>query len=360
MKNNKKNKKNKKSIIIIASILVVLLAAVGWLVYINATNYVATTKGEKITTDEFKFFLGSTKVELEGSANVDKNSETALKEFWNTVIEGMNAKDYAKQKALDSAKEFKVQLIRAKEKGLKLDQGDLEDVKATLSNIKSGMSSNYGGAEAGEKEFKKIYGVGYKQYEKILKDLMLVYKYVEGELPTFEITEAEMQDYYKESPNTVDTVTVRRILFATMDLTSPEGKEYTLEEKKDKKAQAEDILAKIKAGEDAEQFAIELSEDTTVKDNKGLFEITSNTSSNITGFQEWALDHKPGDADILESPYGYFVLKVEDRTTYDEVKDKVKEAVQTKKYLERLENWTKESQYDVIKNESIYIKINIE
>ncbi len=356
----KKNKKNKKSIIIIASILVVLLAAIGGLYYINATNYVATIKGEKITTSEFKFFLGSTKTEMETSANVDRNSETALKEFWNTKVEGMDAREYAKQKALDSAKEFKVQLIKAKEKSLELDPGDLEDVKATLNDIKNGMSSNYGGAEAGEKEFKKTYGISYKQYERILKDLMLVYKYVEGELPTFDVVETEMEDYYKESPKSVDTVSVRRILFATMDLTSPDAKEFTEQEKKEKKAQAEDILKKIKAGEDAEKLAVDLSDDTTVKENKGLFKITSNTSSNVPGFQEWALDHKPGDAEILESPYGYFVVKVEERTNYDEVKDKVKEAVQTKKYLERLENWTKESQYDVIKNEGIYNKINID
>lgn len=352
-----KRKKNKKSIITVALILAVVLAAIGWLVYINATNYVATVKGEKITTNEFKFFLGSTKLEMENAANVDRNDENALKEFWNTKVEGIDAREHAKQKALDSAKEFKVQLMKAKEKGLKLDQGDIENVKSTLGSIKDAQTTNFGGVEEGEKDFKSVYGVSYKQYEKILKDLMLIYKYVEGELPGFDATEAEMEEYYKESPGSVDTVTVRRIMFATMNMDTFE--EYTESEKKDIKAQAEDVLKKIKEGEDAEKLALELSDDTTVKDNKGLFKITTNTQSSLEGFKEWALEHQPGDADIIESIYGYFVVKVEDRTTYDEVKDKVKEAVQTKKYLERLENWTKESQYDVIKNERIFNKVNI-
>ncbi|WP_010246298.1 peptidylprolyl isomerase [Acetivibrio cellulolyticus] len=352
-----KNKKNKKTIIIFASILVLLLAVAGWLYYVNSTNYVATIKGEKITTDEFNFFLGSTKTEMETNANVDKTSETALNEFWNTKVEGVPARDYAKQQALDSAKEFKIQYIKAKEKGLKLEEGDLKDVKSTLDNIKSGMSSNYGGDKLGEEEFKKTYNIGYDRYENILKDLMLVYKYVEGELPTFSVSETEMKDYYKKSASAVDTVSVRRIMFATVDLQT--GKEFTEQEKKDKKAQADDVLEKIKAGGDAEKLAVDLSDDTTVKDNKGLFEVTSNSNTNIPGFQEWALEHKIGDTDILTTQYGYFVVKVEDRTTYDEVKDKVKEAVETQKYLERLENWKKESQYDVKKNDSIYNKINI-
>lgn len=355
----KKKRVDKKKIITVTSLLVLTLGAVGWLFYINATNYVATIKGEKITTDEFNFFLNSTRIEMESNANVDKRSESALKAFWDTRVEGMDVREYAKQQALNSAKDYKIQLIKAKEKGLKLDKGDLEDTKATFNQIKSQMSSAYGGEARGAEEFKKEYNISFEKYEKILKNLRLVYKYVEEELPTFDVTEAEMEEYYKESPNTVDKVKVRRIMFATMDLTSETGKEYTELEKRDIKAEAEKTLEKIRAGEDAEKLALDLSDDTTVKDNKGLFEVTANTSSNIPGFQQWALEHKPGDADILETEYGYFVLKVEERTTYDEVKDAVRESVQTKKYLERLENWTKDSEFDVIKNERIYNKINI-
>jgi foldase protein PrsA len=356
------SKKNisKKKIIAIASAVVLLLGAGGWLYYINATNYVAKIKGEKITTDEFNFFLGSAKTEMQSKAKVDTKNETALKAFWNTTIGGEPARDYAKQEALDSAKEFKIQLMKAKEKGLKLDDGNLKDVKSTLDNIKKGMASKAGGDGSGEKEFKKTYNIGYDKYEKILKDLMLVYKYVEGELPTFEVTDAEMEKYYKEKADTVDTVTIRQILFAKMDLTSAEGKEYTEQEIKDKKAKAEDVLKKIKAGEDAEKLALTLSDDTTVKEKKGLIEINAKSSLNIEGLQEWALDHKPGDADILDTDYGYFVVKVEKRTTYDDVKDKVKEAVQTQKFLDRLNNeWKKDPQYDVVKNDSIYNKMNI-
>jgi len=352
----KKQKVNKNKIIAVVSILVVLLGAIGWLYYINATNYVATIKGEKITTDEFNFFLGSTKLEMEGNANVDRESESALKAFWDTKIEGMDAREYAKQQALDSAKEYKIQLIKAMEKDMELDKGELEDTKATFNQIKNQMESVHGEGK-GEEEFKKTYNIGYEKYEKILKNLRLVYKYVEEELPTFDITEDEMKEYYGDKPNTVDKVQVRRIMFATMDLTT--GEEYTDDEKEDIKKEADETLEKIKSGEDSEKLALELSDDTTVEENKGLFEITANTSSNIPGFQQWALLHKPGDVDILETEYGYFLVKVESRTTYDEVKDNVKEAVQTQKYLDRLEKWSKDPEFDVVKNESIYNKINI-
>jgi foldase protein PrsA len=348
---------NNKKIIAIVSVLVVLLGALGWLYYINATNYVATIKGEKITTDEFNFFLGSTKLEMEQNANVDVTSQSALKAFWDTKIEGMDAREYAKQQALNSAKDYKIQLIKAKEKGLKLDKGEIEETKVIFDQIKKDMASRYGGDAKGEEAFKKDYNISYKKYEKILKNLRLIYKYVEEELPTFNVTEEEMEEYYKESPNTVDRVKVRRIMFATRDLKT--GKEYTNEEKKDIKAKAQKVLEKIKSGEDAEKLALEHSNDPSIQENKGLIEVTAQDQSSIPGFQEWVLEHKPGDADILESEFGYFVVKVEERTTYDDVKDAVKEAVQTKKYLERLENWAKESEFDVIKKENIYNKINI-
>lgn len=355
---SKKNISKKKAIAIV-SILVLILGVIGWIVYNALTGYVATIKGIKITTDEFNFFLGSAKVEMQSKAKVDTNNETALKAFWNTTFEGLPARDYAKQQALESAKEFKIQYIKAKEKGLKLDEGDIRNVKTTLNNIKSGMAEDAGGDEAGEKEFKKTYNIGYDKYEKILKDLMLVYKYVESELPNFEVTDAEMENYYKEKAKNVDTVTVRQILFAKMDLKSAEGKEYTEQEIKEKKAKAEDILKKVKAGEDAERLALTLSDDPSVEETKGILEINANSRLTIDGLQDWALEHKPGDAEILDTVYGYFVVKVEKRTTYDEVKDKVKEAVQTEKFLDRLEEWKKDPQYDVVKNDSIYNKMNI-
>lgn len=353
----KKREVNKKKIISIVSVLIVLLGVMGWLYYVNATNYVATIKGEKITVDEFNFFLGSTKLEMEQNASVDRTSESALKAFWDTKIEGMDAREYAKQQALDSAKDYKIQLIKAKEKGLELDKGELEEIKSILNQIKQDMAATYGGDAKGAEAFKKDYNITYEKYEKILKNLRLIYKYVEEELPTFDVTEAEMEEYYKESPNTVDKVQVRRIMFATMNLNT--GKEYTSEEKKDIKAKAQKVLEKIKDGEDAEKLALEYSDEPSVQDNKGLFEVTAQTPTTIPGYKEWVLEHKPGDADLLESDVGYFVLKVEDRTTYEEVKDDVKEAVQTKKYLERLEKWAKESEFDVIKNENVYNKINI-
>ena len=353
----KKREVNKKKIISIVSVLIVLLGVIGWLYYVNATNYVATIKGEKITVDEFNFFLGSTKIEMEQNANVDRTSESALKAFWDTKIEGMDAREYAKQQALNSAKDYKIQLIKAKEKGLELDKGELEEIKIILNQIKQDMAATYGGDAKGAEAFKKDYNISYEKYEKILKNLRLIYKYVEEELPTFDVTEAEMEEYYKESPSAVDKVQVRRIMFATMNLNT--GKEYTSEEKKDIKNKAQKVLEKIKDGEDAEKLALEYSDDPSIQENKGLFEVTAQTTTTIPGYKEWVLEHKPGDADLLESDVGYFVLKVEDRTTYEEVKDDVKEAVQTKKYLERLEKWAKESEFDVIKNESVYNKINI-
>lgn len=108
----------------------------------------------------------------------------------------------------------------------------------------------------------------------------------------------------------VDTVSVRHILFKTVD---DENKPLSDDEIKKAKTNADKTLAEWKAGEADEtsfaDYATELSEDTGSQSNGGLIE-NNLPGQNVKAFNDWIFDEarKEGDCDIVETEYGYHII----------------------------------------------------
>ncbi len=90
---------------------------------------------------------------------------------------------------------------------------------------------------------------------------------------------------------------------------------------KEKKAKAEQILSRAKAGEDFAKLANEFSEDPGNKDPKG--ELQGGLYKDVTkgkmvpAFEQAALALEPGQIadNLVESPYGYHIIKLEKKGT---------------------------------------------
>lgn len=109
-----------------------------------------------------------------------------------------------------------------------------------------------------------------------------------------------------------ETVDVRHILFATIDLDTRQP--LTESEIAAKKAEAEKVLAQWKTlkNQTSEEFgklAEQYTEDTGSKDNGGLYE-KATPGQMVDSFDAWIFDErrKEGDVDIIESEYGYHVM----------------------------------------------------
>lgn len=106
-------------------------------------------------------------------------------------------------------------------------------------------------------------------------------------------------------------VDVRHILFMTVD--SESGEELSAEEKAEKKAKSEEVLAEWNAGEKTEDAFAELansnSEDTGSNTNGGLYEHVT-PGQMVDSFDKWIFDEsrKEGDVEIIESEYGYHIM----------------------------------------------------
>jgi parvulin-like peptidyl-prolyl isomerase len=80
----------------------------------------------------------------------------------------------------------------------------------------------------------------------------------------------------------------------------------------DKKASAEQILSRVKAGEDFAKLAEELSQDPGTKGKGGLYEGVTKGKM-VPEFEQAALALQPGGVaeNLVETPYGYHIIKLE-------------------------------------------------
>ena len=145
-----------------------------------------------------------------------------------------------------------------------------------------------------------------------------------------------MKKYYEENKDDfyTDTVTASHILLKTQD---DNGKELSAEKKKEAKKKAQEALEKVKLGEDFAQVAKEYSEDSSAANGGELG--TFGRGQMVTEFENAAFAMKDGEiSDIVETQYGYHIIKVTKRVdkqeSYDEVKDQIKSTLASQKYTE--------------------------
>jgi parvulin-like peptidyl-prolyl isomerase len=97
---------------------------------------------------------------------------------------------------------------------------------------------------------------------------------------------------------------------------------------KEKRAKADEILSRAKAGEDFGKLAEEFSEDPGSKDKGGLYENVAVDSGFDKNFENAALALEPGQVteNLVETPFGYHIIKLEKK---GEGKDAKGEPTQT-------------------------------
>lgn len=104
------------------------------------------------------------------------------------------------------------------------------------------------------------------------------------------------------------------------------------EEKKKARLRAEDVLKRVKAGEDFSKLAAELSEDPGAKIKGGDLGFFPKGRM-VPEFEKVVFEMKPGEVSgIVETPYGYHIIKVEEIKAeslepLDKVSNKVKDII---------------------------------
>lgn len=350
-KENANVKKSNKGLFIgIAAVLAVIVIGVGaWIFYSMTTGYVGKVSDQKITKQEYQLF---SKFNMSQFLQSVANTTTTVDKYdWSTKKNDKTAKDQVVTTTLENIQEMKIQLIKAKAAGVVLEKSDLDTID---QNINSQISQSGSRAEA-EKSFKTNYGITLSEYKEIYKELVLTQKYMSQEVKNAKVTDDEIKKYYDEHKTEYDKVTASHILISTVD---SNGASLSEGKKAEAKKKAEELLAKVKAGEDINKLAEENSSDPSVKENKG--KLTFGKGEMVTEFEDFCFNNKVGDIGLVESQYGYHVIKIQEHKeqTLDEVKDTIKNTLGYNKYNEKLDAWKKDSQFAIVKNDKVLDKIN--
>jgi parvulin-like peptidyl-prolyl isomerase len=148
---------------------------------------------------------------------------------------------------------------------------------------------------------------------------LIIQRYIDSYLgEKTKVTEDDILKAYGEDK----TASVKHILLMT------QGKSE--EEKKEVRAKMEEILAKARAGEDFEKLAKEYSEDPGSKDKGGLYE-NFGRGQMVKPFEDAAFSVEIGEiSDIVETRYGYHIIKVMNRKKETEPLEKIRTQLESR------------------------------
>lgn len=158
--------------------------------------------------------------------------------------------------------------------------------------------------------------------ERLYKSLTAL-AYEKHLMDNFSISNADLYEFYEKNKDdlyTSETFDAAHILLKTYSEDENGGiTEFSEEEKSATKKKAEEILAKIKNGEDFNKLAKELSEDEGTKDSGGELGVLYKGET-VSEFESAALSLEDGEvSDLVETEFGYHIIKLnkKDVTSYD-------------------------------------------
>lgn len=128
---------------------------------------------------------------------------------------------------------------------------------------------------------------------------------------TTTVSPEEIQRYYNEHPNEFEQVKARHILFSLR----PQAGQATSPDKERVRKRALQVLQRLRAGEDFATLAKEYSDDPGTKENGGDLGYFPRGRM-VKEFEEMAFSLSPGQmSDLVETTYGFHIIKVEDKRT---------------------------------------------
>lgn len=336
----------KKNLIYVGvGVLILVFASIAIFLHISSDKeYIGEVAGERITKAEYEYFLASTKLDIENRSGIV--DEASKKAFWQSQA----AIDLVKNATLDNLKEMKVQIIKADELGISLTDEDKDELEQRISQLREEIIAQTGSIEQANEYFKNAYRITIDEYKSILEELRLVYKFINIQKDEIEVQEEELKDFYNKNRDEFDSVTVRHILISTESLTE--------EEKEEARNTADMLLYRVNSGEDMEELVTEYSQDPGKIQNNGIYEVEAR-SNFVPEFKQWALENKVDATEIVETEFGYHVMRVEKRTEFNDLRTMVEETVKLNKYYEKLEEWKSEPRFNLLKNEDVLSRIEI-
>lgn len=189
--------------------------------------------------------------------------------------------------------------------GQQIPEEQLKDIRRQLGQVLIGERR---GVAAGIDKQRKV------ELQLMLQQARLLASVYEQETlaKSIKATQPEIDAYVKAHPE--DQVHARHIL---IPIKSAEAPSEDALEKPQARAKAEEVLKKVRAGEDFATLAKQYSADPGSKENGGDLGWFGRGKM-VPEFEKAALGLQPGQvSDIVESPFGFHIIKVDERRSGD-------------------------------------------
>lgn len=311
---------------------------------VNKDDTVATVNGTKMTVEQYEKTLALYKQSIEAMYG---------NTIWEQEVEkGVKYKDKFKEIILQQMVDTQAVYDVAKKENLLPSK---EDVDKSFKELKTNI-------DADENYKKQLESIGID--DTFLKDQqekdLAWQNYKANFYKITEVTDKEVQEYYDKNKSEFykNEVDASHILISTVD---ENKKELSEDKKKEAKKKAEDVLKKVKDGGDFASLAKEYSDDKLSAEKGGQLGFFGKGDM-VEPFEKaaFALD-KGKVSDLVESQFGYHIIKVNDKVneqkTFEEVKDTIKETVLYNKYAENIKGISESAKVE--ENKNIVKKVKI-
>lgn len=285
----------------------------------------ATVNGDTITVKDYEDALDIQKkrIEVEYGFTAEK---------WQEEVEGAEEADKGKtyeemigESVLENLIAEKLLNQKAKEMGIEVTEEEFEEdfnsFKEYFNQAGAGTTDQ---AVDGDEEYKKFletYGMTEEAFKAEMRKNLLLGKYREKILEDLDSSDEALKTYYDENINEYkEQVKASHILVATEE-------------------EAKAVLDRLDKGEKFSDLAIELSTDPGSGANGGDLGFFGRGQM-VPEFENVAFTLEKGEtSDLVQSQFGYHIIKVEDYTLYDfeEVKSYIKSSYENVKFTEHIE-----------------------
>ncbi len=258
---------------------------------------------ETVDRDVFSFVANSAAVNEAYSLYQNGKIKDLDKFDWNEKEEksGISYKEYSKGEAVQTLVPIYALIGEGRKRGITLSEDEEKELTDWLAQLKTQYGDEFENAlkQSGYENENALLGIQRVQMymQKVYKDLQEnVSKYASAD---------KLKDYMSD-----DKITVKHILIMAKDE----------EAKPEAKKKAEEVLAKVKAGEDFDKLVEEYNEDPGMTAAGYTF---AKDGSMVEEFEKAAFDLEVGQtSDIVETSYGYHIIKrIERGVSIDEYMD---------------------------------------
>ncbi len=301
--------------------------------------FVGCSDKADLTPDQVEFFttMGEKIPYMKPDSSVVLATTTSFEiknyDIMESVYQGMRG-DISIIESVDPARieSFIMQVVTLKaQQDILLEEAKKEGVTVTKDSIDAFMEKNLFAPNGGKDAFieqLKLQQVDLDFVREDTRKNMLIMKYIDEVAllsADFSVTDDEVVDYYNNNKEqySQETATVRHILFLT------QGK--AAEEVDSIKTLAAEVVKKAQAGEDFVSLVAAYSEDPGSNTNGGLY-TDFPRGRMVQSFEDASFTLPIGTiTDLVETPYGYHIIKIEDCKAGKTLEDVRSEVIATLK-----------------------------